>query len=88
MWAHIYIYVDMRMFYVASPLGASWALLGLPQIVFWGSKTLIWGRYFLMIFHIHFGWVCGANLGPTWPPKSTKIDEKCFRMLTCFLIDF
>ena len=69
--------------------GTSWGF-------FWGSKTFFLGLHFLMVFRIHFWWVFGANLGPTWLPKSTKIDEKsrprCLRMLTCFfdrfLIDF
>ena len=70
-------------------LGTSWGF-------FWGSKTFFLGLHFLMVFRIHFWWVFGANLGPTWLPISTKINEKsrprCLRMLTCFfdrfLIDF
>ena len=89
-----HIYIGAR--HVQAPLAASWAVLSLQETVFGGFKALFWGLNFLMVFRIHFCWVFGANLGPTWPPKSTKIDEtsmpRCLRVLTLFfdrfLIDF
>jgi len=85
---HIYIVA----FLFRSPPGASWAPLGLPDPVFRGFKTLFLGLLFLMVFRIHFYWVLGANLDPTWPPKTIKIDEKSMprglRMLTCFFDRF
>ena len=70
----IYIYIVAGA--VAGPLAASWAPLGLPDPVFGAFKTLFLGLYFLMVFRIHFCWLFGAILDPTWLPKSTKIDEK------------
>ena len=67
-------------------------VFGISWVFFWGSKMFFLGLHFLMVFRIHFCWVFGANLGPTWLPKSTKIDEKsrprCLRMLTCFFDRF
>ena len=85
-----HIYICAR--HVPAPLAASWAVLGLQETVFAGFKALFLGLNFLMVFRIHFCWVFGANLGPTWPPKSTKIDEKsmprCLPMLTSFFDRF
>ena len=85
-----HIYIGAR--HVETPLAASWAVLSLQENVFGGFKALFLGLNFLMVFGIHFCWVFGANLDPTWPPKSTKIDEKsmprCLRMLTFFFDRF
>ena len=60
------------------------------------SRWLLFGHRFLMPLRIDFLWIWGANMAPSWPPKSTKIHEKSmprgFPKLSSFfdrfLIDF
>ena len=66
----------MRALFVDAPPGASWALLGLPESVFWSSKTLFLGLHFLMVFRIHFCLVFGANLASKIHQNRWHIEAK------------